>query len=135
MTASEGQSNGAAGHIGYAIVLTNAGAQSCTLDGYPTVQLVASSGNLSTTQSNGNDGVTTVSTTPELVTITAGGAASFVLQYEDVPTGTQSCPYANQLQIQLPGGGGTVTASLPIQIDPCGGSIYISPVRTGTAPP
>ena len=133
MTASQGQSDSAAGHIVYAFVLTNTGAQPCTLDGYPAVQLVAANGSLSTTQSNGNDGVTSVSTTPELVTIAAGGSASFVLQYSDVPTGIEACPAATQLQIVLPGGGGTVPASA--DIDPCGGDLYVSPVRAGTAPP
>jgi hypothetical protein len=133
MTASQGQSDSAAGHIVYAFVLTNSGTRPCTLDGYPTVQLVAESGNLSTTQSNGNDGVTSVSATSALVTIAAGAAASFVLQYSDVPTGTQACPAATGLDIQLPGGGVGVLAST--EIDPCGGDLYISPVRAGTAPP
>jgi hypothetical protein len=133
MTASQGQSDSAAGRIVYAMVLTNTGSQSCTLDGYPTVTLVDSGGDLSTTQNDGNDGATSVSTTPLLVTLAAGDAASFVLQYSGVPTGTQTCPTATQLQIVLPGGGGTVLAST--NIAPCGGDLYISPVRAGIAPP
>jgi hypothetical protein len=133
MMASQGQSDDFAGHRVFAFVLTNTGAHPCTLNGYPAVQLVAESGNLSTTQTNGNGWVTSVSVTPELVTIAAGGAASFVLQYSDVPGGTAACPPATWLDIQLPGGGGTVTAS--VNIAPCGGDLYISPVRTGSAPP
>ena len=133
IAASQGQSDSAAGHIVYAIVLTNTGPQSCTLDGYPTVTLADTGGTLPTTQTNGNDGVASVSTTPAVVTIAAGDAASFVLQYVDVTTGTQSCPTATQLQIVLPGGGGMVLAT--VNDAPCGGDLDVSPVRAGIAPP
>jgi hypothetical protein len=50
----------------------------------------ASGSAIATTPIEGNDGVTSISDLPETVTLTAGGAASFALQYEDVPTGSQS---------------------------------------------
>jgi hypothetical protein len=133
IAASQGQSDSAAGRIVYAIVLTNTGPQSCTMDGYPTVTLADTGGTLPTTQTNGNDGVASVSTTPAVVAIAAGDAASFVLQYVDVATGTQSCPTATQLQIVLPGGGGMVLAT--VNDTPCGGELDVSPVRAGIAPP
>jgi len=134
MTAFLGQSDSAAGHIVYAIVLIDTGTASCALDGYPTVTLVGISGDLPTTQTNGNDGIPSVSTTPAVVTIAAGGTASFVLQYRDVATGAQTCPTATQLQIVLPGGGGALVADLT-GVNPCGGVVYVSPVRSGIAPP
>ncbi|HUY10270.1 MAG TPA: DUF4232 domain-containing protein [Candidatus Dormibacteraeota bacterium] len=139
ITASQGQSNGAAGHQSYAFVLTNTGSTSCTLDGYPYVQLLDGSGNaLGTTPIESNDGVTSVSLLPETVTLAVGGTASFALQYEDVPTGSQTCPAAASMRIYLPGTADT-TAPSPVTVStdiaPCGGIVYLSPIRAGTSPP
>jgi len=128
-----GNSNSAAGHLVYAVVLTNTGLQTCTLDGYPTLTLMMGVDPLPTTQMNGNDGITSVSTTPTLLTIPVGGSASFVLQYSDVPTGSEACNTATYLQVQLPGGSVGSLASAEIQA--CGGVIYASPFRSGTSPP
>lgn len=134
MVAAQGQNNSAAGHIAFTVVLTNDSAQSCTLEGFPTVQLSASGQNVATNQTDGNPPAgAPESLTPTLVTFTAGAAGSFVFQYIDVPSGNQECNSASALQITLPGGGGTVTASA--NVAPCGGDIYVSPVRAGTAAP
>jgi hypothetical protein len=45
LSVAVGQSQGAAGTIYYPLVFTNTGSTSCTLDGYPGVSLVGSSGN------------------------------------------------------------------------------------------
>jgi hypothetical protein len=136
ITGALGQSNGAAGTIAYDVVLTNTGTQPCTLDGYPTLQLVANGQDLSTDQMNGDNWLAFLSTTPELVTITArGGQASIVLLYSDVPGGTAACPGATQLEIGLPGGGGTVTSSFTgangYPIAPCSGSLRVYPIMAG----
>ena len=44
LTASLNDPSGAAGSVGYALVLRNSGSVSCTLDGYPGVSYVDSSG-------------------------------------------------------------------------------------------
>jgi hypothetical protein len=137
--ASLGQSNGAAGRQGYAIVLTNTGSTPCTLEGYPYVQLVDGSGNaLSTTPIESNDGDTSVSLLPETVTLGARGTASFGLQYDLVPTGSQTCPAAASMRIYLPGKADT-SAPSPVtfstDIAPCGGIVYLSPIHAGTASP
>src|ERR1039458_6619296 len=108
ITGAPGQTDGAAGTIGNVVVLTNTGTEPCTLDGYPTLQVVANGHDLSTDQMNGDNWFADLSTTPKLVTITAGGQASVVLIYND--TGVAQCPGATQLEIGLPGGGGTVTS-------------------------
>src|SRR5487761_303236 len=104
MATAMGSSNSAAGHIVYAVVLTNDGTQTCTLQGYPTVTLMAGTDPLPTTQTDGNDGLSSVSNTPSLLTIAVGQSVSFVLQFSDVPTGTEACTSASYLQVQLPGG-------------------------------
>jgi hypothetical protein len=139
ITGSQGQSNGAAGHQAFAFILTNTGSVSCTLEGYPYVQLMNASGSaIATTPIEGNDGVTSISDLPKTVTLAAGGTASFALQYEDVPTGSQTCTAASSIGIYLPG---TAFAAAPspvtisTDIAPCGGIVYVSPVQAGTAPP
>jgi Protein of unknown function (DUF4232) len=135
VAAGLGPSNNAAGHQAWTIVLTNDSAATCSLDGFPTLQLMNGSTDVSTTQTDGNSPPgAQISDTPTLVNIAPDTAASFVVQWLDVPTGSQECNAAYELGITLPGGGGKVTAAIG-QIMPCGGDLYVSPVRAGTATP
>jgi len=135
MAAGLGESNNAAGHQAWTIVLTNDSASACSLDGFPTLQLMNGGTAVSTTQANGNPPAgAQISDTPTRVNIAPDTAGSFVVQWLDVPTGTQQCNTAYELGISLPGGGGKVTAAMG-QIMPCGGDLYVSPVRSGAAAP
>jgi hypothetical protein len=135
IAAGLGQSNSAAGHQAWTIVLTNDSAGSCSLDGFPNLQLLNGSTNVSTTQTDGNSPAgAQINDTPTLVDLAPDTAGSFVVQWLDVPTGSQQCNAAYELGITLPGGGGKVTAAVG-QIMPCGGDLYVSPVRAGTAAP
>jgi hypothetical protein len=135
IAAGLGQSNNAAGHQAWTIVLTNDSASACSLDGFPTLQLMNGSTAVSTTQTDGNSPAgAQISDTPTLVNIAPDTAGSFVVQWLDVPTGSQQCNAASELGISLPGGGGKVTAAMG-QIMPCGGDLYVSPVRAGAAAP
>lgn len=133
ITGAPGQTDGAAGTIGNVVVLTNTGTEPCTLDGYPTLQVVANGHDLSTDQMNGDNWFADLSTTPKLVTITAGGQASVVLIYND--TGVAQCPGATQLEIGLPGGGGTVTSIFSTNSYPLGAcsddSLRVYPIMAG----
>lgn len=135
IAAGLGQSSNAAGHQAWTIVLTNDSTASCSLDGFPTLQLMNGTTDVSTTQTDGNSPAgAQISDTPTLVNIAPDSAASFVVQWLDVPTGSQQCNAAYELGISLPGGGGKVMAAMG-QIMPCGGDLYVSPVRAGTAAP
>jgi hypothetical protein len=135
IAAGLGQSNNAAGHQAWTIVLTNDGAATCSLDGFPTLQLMNGSADVSTTQTDGNSPAgAQINDTPTLVNIAPDTAGSFVVQWLDVPTGSQQCNAAYEIAITLPGGGGKVTAAMG-EIMPCGGDLYVSPVRAGTAAP
>jgi hypothetical protein len=135
IAAGLGGSNNAAGHEAWTIVLTNDSAVACSLNGFPKLQLMNGGTEVTTTQADGNPpGGAPISDTPTLVNIAPDTAGSFVVQWLDVPTGSQQCNAAYELGITLPGGGGEVTAATG-QIMPCGGDLYVSPVRAGTAPP
>jgi hypothetical protein len=135
MAAGRGESNNAAGHQAWTIVLTNDSTVTCSLDGFPTLQLMSGSTDVSTTQTDGNSPAgAQISDTPTLVNIAPDTAGSFVVQWLDVPTGVQQCTAAYEVAITLPGGGGKVTVAMGL-IMPCGGELYVSPVRSGTAAP
>jgi hypothetical protein len=135
IAAGLGESNNAAGHQAWTIVLTNDSVAACSLSGFPRLQLTNGSADVTTTQVDGNPpGGAPISDTPTLVNIAPDTAGSFVVQWLDVPTGSQQCNAAYALAITLPGGGGDVTAATG-QIMPCGGDLYVSPVRAGTASP
>ena len=53
---------------------------------------------------------------------------AFSLSYSDVPVGTEtSCPTSISAQITPPGN--YQSATLPLQMDPCGGgTVHVSPV-------
>jgi hypothetical protein len=135
ITGAAGQPDGAAGTIGNVIVLTNTGTQPCALIGYPTLQVVASGLDLPTHQMDGDNWLASLSSTPQLVTILArGGQASVVFVYND-NTGVAMCPGATQLEIGLPGDGGTVTSRYSdtgYPIAPCADdSLRVYPIIAG----
>jgi len=134
MSDALGKTGAATGHDSRTFVLTNGGSGPCSLEGYPTVQLVGATGDLPTTETDGfNPYLNSSTPTPELVTVPSGGQASFDVQSESVTTGTQECDQTSDLAIQLPGGGGTLTYS--IGIIACGGIIWVSPIFSGSSPP
>jgi len=135
IAAGMGPSNNAAGHQASTVVLTNDSSAACSLKGFPTLQLLNAGVNLTTNQTDGiSPAGAPENLTPTLVTIAPDSAASFVVQWLDVPTGAQQCAVAWELGIHLPGGGGAVTAAVD-GIMPCGGDLYVAPIRAGTAAP
>ena len=135
IAAGMGQSNNAAGHQAWTVVLTNDSSAACSLEGFATLQLSNAGVTLATNQTDGiSPAGAPENLTPTLVTLAPDSAASFVVQWLDVPTGAQQCPVAWELGIHLPGGGGTVTAAVD-GIMPCGSDLFVAPVRAGTAAP
>lgn len=134
VSAELGAADSSAGHLVYVVILNNTGVTACTLDGYPTVTLLSSSSApLPTNQTDGNDGISSISNTPTVVTVPTGGTASFVLQWSDVPTDGDTCPTSTWLEVQLPTQ--SVGALSDTTLQACGGDIFASPFRSGTAAP
>ncbi len=135
VTATAGQSQGAAGTITGVVTVTNTGSAACSADGYPTMALLSGSGapltvtvvnGLSVTLSPGaNAG-------PSPVTIVPSSTAQFAYQFSDVPVGAEtSCPTSETATVTMPGA--TVTSpTFALAIDPCNnGTIRVSPVYAG----
>jgi hypothetical protein len=77
LSVSIGSSQGAAGTFYYTLILTNTGSSSCTMQGYPGVSLVGTSGN-----QLGSPATRTVSSTP-LVTIAPGSTTTATISLSD----------------------------------------------------
>jgi hypothetical protein len=126
-------SSGAAGTITMSVQLRNSSGQACTTKGYPDLGLLKGRNSLPSRTQNG--GSTSNLTRPvKKVTIPAGGYATVLVAYSDVPTGNEtSCPNATALLVQLPGAGKAI--KVRARIAPCNrGLLYTSPVLAGRVP-
>lgn len=125
-----GSSQGAAGHILDVFTLTNTGAVSCQLDGYPALTLLTAGGQtVPATYSHGAD-MAFPARSPQPVKLAPGTTASFSVGYPDVPSGSQgSCPSAAAVRVTPPGDTGSV--SVHVAMSPCG-TVDVSPVVAGS---
>lgn len=130
MAATNG--NGAAGTIEMAVTMANQGTTSCTLNGYPGMQLLDASGTaLPTAVIRGGGPMfadAAANQPPTQVVLAAGAVAKFSFSYEDVPVGNEtSCPTSTSSEITPPND--YSYAVIPLAIAPCGGgTIHVSPV-------
>jgi hypothetical protein len=132
ITASAGQSQGAAGTITGVITVTNTGPAACSANGYPTVALYSGShAPLTVTMVNGLsvDVSTPANAPPSPVSIAPSGTAQFAYQYSDVPSGSEtSCPQSEVASVTMPGAS-SGSATFTFSVAPCdNGTIRVSPV-------
>ena len=124
-------SDGAAGHMHLVVALRNIGGAECTLDGFPTVGLVAEDGTALPVRATHDGDLAFPVRTPSTVVLAPGEVASFDLGFSHVPTGGQTvCPAAQSLVVTPPGDSHPV----PVQTaaDPCdGGHLAVSPLVAG----
>jgi Protein of unknown function (DUF4232) len=132
LTASIFGSSGAAGTIETTVALTSSATTSCTLGGYPGLQMLNSAGAALTTTviRGGNYSFTNFPATT--VSIAPGQAVYFNMGYSDVPSGSQtSCPLSTSLRVTPPNSFTSLTVAA--QLGPCtNGSITVSPVFAAT---
>jgi hypothetical protein len=132
ISASAGQSEGAAGTITGVVTVTNSGPSACTVDGYATVALYSGSGApLTVTMVNGLsvDLSPPANAPPASVTIASAATAQFAYQYSDVTVSAEtSCPTSEQASVIMPGAT-SPSPSFALAIAPCGnGTIHVSPL-------
>ncbi len=126
---------GAAGSRGGAFGLTNRGTVTCTLFGYPGMQLLGANGQpLPTTVIRGQYEV--VDAVPEqTVTLAPGAQARFYFMYSDTLGGGYPavCPTASTVEVTPPGAYNHLVVAT--NIAPCEGHIWVSPVTASTPSP
>lgn len=125
----------ALGHEEFRVQLSNTSTTTCTLFGYPGLQLRSSTGNALPTEVKRGSSYLVRPETPEPVTLKPGQTASFVVGFED-QTGFpgQSCPVALVMDVTPPND----YHSLEIHgsfssYGPCGRYV-VSPVYAGSGP-
>lgn len=116
--------NGAAGTIHGAWVFTNLSGTTCTLFGYPDLQLYGSAGRPMTTIVKRN-----LSPGPTHVTLAPRASATFYSSYSDVPSSSAPCGMSNVVQITAPNAGASLF--IPARLAPCRGVVNVSAVRAG----
>ena len=126
-----GPSNGAAGTIYNAMILTNTSATTCTLQGYPGMQLLNAQGQkLPTNVVRGGLSFQdpAANQSPSLVTLASQQAAQYDWSYSDVPVGNQqTCPMASSVLVTPPND--FTSATISLQVPSCGsGTLHVSPV-------
>jgi len=133
LTASVYGSSGAAGTIETTIALTSSSTGSCTLGGYPGLQMLNGAGANLPTNVIRKGSYPFTAMAPAVVTVAPGQAVYFNMGYSDVPTGSEtSCPTSTTLAVTPPNSYTSTTVSA--QLGPCGnGSITVSPVFLGTS--
>ena len=125
---------GAAGTSEVTLGFRNTSSATCTLSGYPGVQLVGTGGTDIATNTVEGGGESFTNFAPSTVAVAGGATAFFNMGYSDVTTGTEtSCPTATALQVTAPG------TSSPLQVsgqfEVCnGGTVNVSPVFGRNSP-
>ena len=126
----------AAGTVGEAFTLKNVSSATCTIDGYPDIQLYDSSGNAMPTATTRNGAYAFTSSTPTLLTVSPGNVVSFNVGFSGVgQSGSNSCPSASRVSVALPQGNFHYPDMLTVNdsINPCnGGTLYVSAFYAGT---
>jgi hypothetical protein len=124
-------SQGAAGTEENTFSLTNVSQATCTLFGYPGMQLLSSGGqSLPTTVVRGG-GTTVTGMSPQTVTLAPSAVAYFNVTSSDVTTANTTCSAGTQLEVTPPTN--TTHATLPLSIRACdNGRLDTSPVFGST---
>ena len=135
LTGAVASSQGAAGTIEVTFSVTNVGAAPCLLFGYPSIQLLAASGApITTTTIDDHTGfsVAAASRAPRRQRLTPRGTATFLLQYSQIPVGTeQVCPTSATVDVYPPGSRSAV--AIPAALQPCdAGTVHVSPFYGAT---
>ncbi len=142
LTGSVVGSSGAAGTIETTVALKYTGSATCTLGGYPGLQMQSASGATLPTVVVRKGTYPFTAMAPTTVTLGPGQSAYFNIGYSDVPTGSEtSCPTSASVQVTPPNA--TDHLVMTAAFAPCnGGTLVVSPVflSTGansqtTAPP
>ena len=106
----------ALGHAGLGFVVRNNGSRTCLLDGYPTVQLVGTSGPSATVVTFGPD-YTVPNLAPKAVELSPGETAGFLLGYADATGyGAATCPRSTALRVTPPGDLAPITVRVGMQV-------------------
>ncbi|TMC12619.1 MAG: DUF4232 domain-containing protein [Chloroflexi bacterium] len=128
---SAGRAGVGAGNAGEVFVLTNRSGATCSLSGFPGVQLVDASGRTVPTRVLRTGAYTFAQVPPRHVDLAPGGRASFSAGWSN-GTGYPgvTCPAGTSVQVTPPDDSARLTVAAGIEACP-DGTIHVSPVVAG----
>jgi len=126
-----GSQSAAAGSASAVFVLTNEGSSSCSLYGYPGMQMLDASGQPIPTIVVRGGGDAATRAKPSSVVLQPQAQASFVAYWGEVPVGAEtSCPASAKLEVTAPDDYHYLVIAATLA--PCSsGTINVSPVQSG----
>lgn len=142
LTVSVATAGASAGHQTSKVTFENTSGTSCTLHGYPGLQLLDAAGAALPTDVVRGASAATPSLPVTTVTLAAGGDASFLAGWADATGyGGDTCPTSTDAQITAPNDYTSLT--IPWAITPYGGTVqdlqcgqvYVTPVFAGKTVP
>lgn len=119
----------AAGSVAQDATFTNHSQAPCSLNGFPTPQLLDSQRNVMAAQIEDTEQGMWSGTVPiQPVQLAPGASAYFVMFWSEVPSGTTaSCATSAYLAVTAPNTHGAIT--IADKVGPCDGRLFISPVE------
>jgi hypothetical protein len=131
LKASPGSENGAAGTIVFAVIIRNTSHNSCSVRGYPALQMIGTHGRRLRTRVHHGGGLSFLDRPVRRITLAPGGAATVLVAYGDVPVGKEKlCPTGKKLLVTPPGAGSALSVAVLTQA--CGGGyLQESPLLAG----
>jgi len=116
----------------YTVVLRNRSSSPCRLAGYPGVQLRASRGLPMATHAQPGAAGLAQPAPGSAVELAPGAEASATLSFYSDSADPAACPPAQGFTLATGNGGGVV---VPVPLDPCGGTVGVTPFVAGASPP
>jgi len=124
---------GAGGTGGMAFDIVNLGAR-CRIGGYPTVSFLNSSAIAVDGRNIHKSSMLFAEPTATTVTLKSGGVATFGVAWADNPAGSETCPSTARAIVVLRQGVGNLWGEVPINSEPCGRALWVTPIESGSWP-
>jgi hypothetical protein len=119
---------GAAGHMARLFRLHNHSSRTCSLSGYPGVQLVDARGQVLPTHVQWEPAGFLGSQPKHVIELRPGANAYVAIEWAEIPTGSQACPVASALRIIPPNTYRSVRVQTTARV--CGGNLSVSVVQS-----
>jgi hypothetical protein len=124
---------GAAGSGGMVFDVVNRGAR-CRIGGYPSVTFLDKSALAVDNHDIHSSSMFFTEPRAVAVTLSRGGVATFGVSWNDNPIGKQACPITARALVVLSHGVGNLWGEVPVNSEPCGRTLWVTPIESGTWP-
>jgi hypothetical protein len=125
---------GALGNGAVVFDIANTGAK-CGLEGYPSVVFLDAKGrSIDDRDTHDSSSMQFAEPKKSMVTLAAGGVATFGVSFSDNPVNNDTCPKVASAVVQLRSGVGRFWGELSMQLAPCGNYLSVTPIEKGAWP-